>query len=202
MMRAKDNPFAVDRWAGLGYIPKGESLEQLLERLAQLNYTAALVGPHGTGKTTLLEHAESQLRQKGIKTAKLFINLETPLPWSEVKAAIGSMPPGGVLFFDGACHLPRWRFGQLKRAARKQNIGLVITAHHEGLLPTWVQFHANPALLKTIVGRLLDHDNIYSDTYLSELLNHHRGNLRDCLWHLYDDCAANGIPCTKKAVHG
>ncbi|MHC4927798.1 MAG: hypothetical protein ACYTER_10855, partial [Planctomycetota bacterium] len=110
-------------------IPQAETIEQIADRLKQMKYTAAIIGPHGGGKTTLLEHLQSCLHGRGIHTAKLFLNLDTKLSWSEVTACIRSMPSGGVLFFDGACHLPRWRFWQLKRAVRKQSIGLVITAH-------------------------------------------------------------------------
>ncbi|MHC4552578.1 MAG: hypothetical protein ACYSUT_07420 [Planctomycetota bacterium] len=191
MICAKDNPFAVDRWQRIGYIPQAETIEQIADRLKQMKYTAAIIGPHGGGKTTLLEHLEIYLRQQKMQTAKLFLNLDTKLPWREIISCVQSVPSGGVLFFDGACHLPRWRFWQLKRAVRKQSIGLVITAHSEGLLPTLTHCRSNPELLKAIVSGLLNETPPYSDDDLAELFDKNNGNLRNCLWHLYDEYVGN-----------
>lgn len=192
MIRAKDNPFAVDRWQSVGFIPQSETIDQLADRFRQLDHIAAIVGPHGAGKTTLLEHLEAYLRDRGAPTAKLFLNLGTKLPWPQITTCIRTIPSNGVLFFDGASHLPRWRFWQLKRAVARQHIGLVITSHTEGRLPTLTHCRPNPNLLKTIVCHLLDGDQIFEESYLEEIFDQHNGNIRNCLWHLYDDYAANG----------
>ena len=156
-----------------------------------MKYTAAIIGPHGGGKTTLLEHLEIYLRQQKMQTAKLFLNLDTKLPWREIISCVQSVPTGGVLFFDGACHLSLLRFWQLKHTVRKQNIGLVITAHSEGLLPTLTHCRSNPELLKAIVSGLLNETPPYSDDDLAELFDKNNGNLRNCLWHLYDEYVGN-----------
>jgi ABC-type lipoprotein export system ATPase subunit len=55
VLRAKDNPFAVDRIGQIRYEPAAESWENLLVRLAAMDYRGAIVGPCGSGKTTLCE---------------------------------------------------------------------------------------------------------------------------------------------------
>lgn len=176
----------------MGYLPQAFSLPQLCEHLEQLDYTAAIVGPHGSGKTTLLRELEKHVRQSGIQTEMLFISLDVKLSWRVIRNTIDSMPPQGVLFFDGACHLSFWRFRQLRRRMRKRNIGMVITAHREGLLNTLTVCRSSPALLEDIVSHLLDGNTICSGSYLADLLQTHHGNIRDCLWQLYDEYAGTG----------
>src|SRR6185436_15582003 len=67
-MRAADNPFAVRRVLAIRYRLSGETWEGLLERLAALRYRAAIVGPHGRGKTTLLEDLAPRLEALGFRT--------------------------------------------------------------------------------------------------------------------------------------
>ena len=93
MITAKNNPFGAQRIKGIGYLPQEVSWQQVKARLKQLDYTAAIVGPHGSGKTTLLRHLEKQLSQSSIQTKKLFINLETKLPWQTIKNSVNSIPP-------------------------------------------------------------------------------------------------------------
>lgn len=190
MIRAKDNPFAVHRRQALGYITQTMSLQAMLDELRRLDYTAAVVGPHGSGKTTLLEHLEKQLRGKGLYTEVLFANCDVKVPWKTIRTCIESMPPGSVLFFDGAGHLNRLRFMQLRRLARKKQIGLVITSHREGLLPMLTCCEPTLDLFTGIVSRLLaEQDSIERDR-LAALFEMHRCNIRECLWELYDEYAA------------
>ncbi len=195
MIRAKDNPFAIHRLEALGFLADGESLEQIADRLEQLNYTAAIVGPHGSGKTTLLRNLQKHFSQKGFQTESLFLNLDTKLPWSTIKECVDAMEVGSVLFFDGACHLPFWRFKPIKRKLYKHRIGLVITSHQEGLLPTLVLHRPSPKLLKRIINALPIPDNKLADADLENLFHKNHGNIRDCLWQLYDE-----YPFTENAV--
>ena len=189
MILAKDNPFAVHQLEKLGFIAHNTPWAEICCRLEKLDYTAAIVGPHGSGKTTLLVQLERHVRGDGIGTAKLFLNLDTKLRWQTIRNCVDSIGPGGVLFFDGACHLPMLRFRQLQHLTRRRNIGLVITAHREGLLPTLVMHCPDTALLIQIVKSLLGDNEIFSEAYLADLFRLHGGNIRDCLWQLYDEYA-------------
>ncbi len=57
-MKARDNPFAVERVHAIRYHPVNTTFDQILARLHELNYRAAITGPEGSGKTTLLEDLE------------------------------------------------------------------------------------------------------------------------------------------------
>jgi hypothetical protein len=54
-VKARDNPFAVERVLGIHYRPQDGTWDDLLARLTALDYRAAIVGGHGTGKSTLLD---------------------------------------------------------------------------------------------------------------------------------------------------
>lgn len=193
MISARHNPFAANRIQATDYIWQNLSYQQIETRLKELDYTASIVGPHGSGKTALLRHLEERLSQNRISTKMLFISLDVKVPWPAIKEAIYSIPPRGVLFFDGANHLPFLRFRQLRWTIRKQHIGLIITSHSEGLLPTLTQCQPQLTLLTELVERLLPNDETIAPLYLESLFKKHSGNLRDCLWKLYDEYAERNL---------
>jgi hypothetical protein len=188
---AKDNPFAVSRIEALGYIPFSLSWEALMRRLRELDYTAAIVGTHGSGKTTLMKELEKKLQIHGIQTKTIFISNDVDLPWRIIQDKAASVPAGGVLFFDGACHLSRWRWRQLRRQAQRQKISIVVTSHYEGLLPTLVCCQPRPETLAGLVKQLLGDLHTDEQAECVKLFQMHRGNIRDCLRQLYDDVAEN-----------
>ncbi|NLW84636.1 MAG: hypothetical protein GXY41_09595 [Phycisphaerae bacterium] len=191
MLAARHNPFGAGHLGTIDYIPQKLSWEQLLIRLKELDSTAALVGPHGSGKTTLLKSLEKRLREAGIPTAMLFVSLDVALPWPVIRETVQSLPPYGVLCFDGACHLPFIRFRQLRYLIRKQHAGLIITSHDEGLLPTLIQCQPRLELLTELTCRLLKEKDAIAPSHLATLFETHKGNVRDCLWQLYDEYADN-----------
>lgn len=187
MIRAKDNPFAA-RWVdAVEYIGLDEPLDAIYQRLKAMNCTAAVVGPHGSGKSTLLRHLRGGFEAEGIGTRSLFISRDVKLPWRSVTDCVDTMDAGNVLFFDGANHLPFMRFLQLKRMIRRHRAGLVITSHTEGLLPTLVRCRTTPELLGEILGHLPGGYNSDTSEKLEALYHLHKGNIRDCLWQLYDE---------------
>ncbi len=189
MIAAKNNPFGAKRIRAIGYLPQELSCQEIISQLEKLDYTAAVVGPHGSGKSTLLRDMEEQLSQSGVYTKKLFINLDTKLPWQTIKECVCSMPPKSVLFFDGANHLPFLRFRQLRSMTQKRSIGLVITSHDEGPLPTLLVCRGRLDLLTELTQQLLPEHQTIRQSHLAALFESHRGNIRDCLWQLYDDYA-------------
>lgn len=189
MICAKDNPFAVSRIHALGYIPSTLSVESLTRRLTELDYTAAIVGPHGSGKTTLLAELTRHLQSNGIQTETVFISSDIRLPWRTVYDKVTSLPAGGVLFFDGASHLPWWRWRQLRRQVRRQKVGLVITSHEDGMLPTLVCCRGEQETLIELVKQLLGDITMEQHAKCTHLFEIHKGNIRECLRQLYDDFA-------------
>src|SRR5687768_9283988 len=77
-MRARDNPFSTDRVLKIRYRPRGWTWDGLLARLASLDYRAAIVGPEGRGKTTLLQDLEPHLTARGFGVKHLRLTRERP----------------------------------------------------------------------------------------------------------------------------
>jgi len=185
-MRARDNPFAVDRVRTIRYRLQSGTSTGLLLRLKELNYRAALVGPDGSGKTTLLEDLERMLAEQGIRTKMVFVNDTSPLPDSACRQLLSKLTRGELLLLDGADLVPRSCWSLLKRHTITHAYGLVITSHRPGLLPTLVECTTSPALLQDIVRELQPPDRPVPPESLDTLFQHHQGNLRVCLRELYD----------------
>jgi hypothetical protein len=132
-MRARDNPFSTDRVLKIRYRPRGWTWDELLDRLARLDNRAAIVGPEGRGKTTLMEDLEPHLRTRGFGVKHLRLTRERPAfdpGW--LRDFFAATTPNDVLLFDGAEQLTRFAWWRFRRAARRA-AGLVITSHRFGM---------------------------------------------------------------------
>jgi hypothetical protein len=185
-MRARDNPFAVERIEAVRYRPLHTTGADLLLRLGVMNYRAALVGPEGSGKTTLLEDLQRALTKKGRRTRLVFVNDTRPLSGPRRRQLLADVDPDEVVFFDGADALPRSVWLWVKRRLLHEAAGLVITAHQPGLLPTLLDCYTTPQLLRQIVDTLQPRHRPVPPELLDDLYHHHHGNIRDCLRDLYD----------------
>ena len=180
-MRARDNPFAVQRVHAIRYRLAGVTWEGLLERLAALGFRAALVGPHGHGKTTLLEDLGARLSGRGFRVRTVTLHEEDrQLDGARRKALFHDLSPSDVLLLDGAEQLGRLSWFEVRARTRAAG-GLVVTSHHPGLLPTLHECRTTPGLLAEIVGELAG-----EGVETGELFSRHGGNVRDALRELYD----------------
>jgi hypothetical protein len=189
LMRARDNPFAADRVERVRYRFAGTSLDELLARLEELNYRAAITGPEGSGKTTLLEDLRQALEHKGLQTKLLFINDMSGLSDAQCRRFLTELAPQELVLLDGADALRRSCWSLLHRHTITRAAGLIITSHRPGLLPTLIQCSTTPGLLHEIVYALTPQTSAFSPTFLNALHRRHKGNLRACLRELYDLCA-------------
>jgi hypothetical protein len=140
------------------------------------------VGPHGHGKTTLLEDLGERLGQRGfrVRTATLRRGERRLGPGRE--AALFREPDrADLLLVDGAEQLDRLSWWRLRRRSRAA-AGLIVTAHRPGLLPTLYECRTTPELLAGIVADLGDAVEEGSE----ELFARHGGDLRQALRELYD----------------
>ena len=190
-MRARDNPFAMDRIHAIRFRPQGGTFLEVLARLRELNYRAAIVGPDGSGKTTLLEDLERLFAEQGIKTRTVFVNDTSPLTDPACRRLLAELDRDELLLLDGADLVPRSCWSLLKRHTITHTYGLVITSHRAGLLPTLLECTTSPSLLQEIVRELQPPDHPIPTESLNALFHRHQGNLRDCLRELYDLCVQN-----------
>ncbi len=190
-MKARDNPFAVERVAALRYHPLNTTFDQLLARLHELNYRAAVTGPEGSGKTTLLEDLGQTFREKGLRTKLVFVNDTSSFESPACRRLLADLTRDQIVLLDGADLIRRSDWSLLKRHTITHAYGLIITSHGRGLLPTLIECATTPALLKEIVTELQPQGRPLPAEFLDNLYKRHQGNLRACLRELYDCCAGN-----------
>ena len=185
-MKARDNPFATDRVLRIRYRPQGCTWEELLTRLAYLRYRAAIVGPDGTGKTTLLEDLESRLATLGFTPKPLRLDeAHRRFAPDFARVFFAQLGPRDIILLDGAEQMSRWAWWRFRSLSRKAG-GLVITSHRPGLLPTLLEARTTPELLHEIVSDLLGAQAEAVRHQTRHLFHQHRGNLREVLRELYD----------------
>lgn len=191
-MKARDNPFAVERVGAIRYRPLHTTFDRLLARLHELNYRAALVGPEGSGKTTLLEDLQEILQEKGIRTNLVFVNDAALFDSPACRRLLAELTRDQIVLLDGADLIRRSDWSLLKRHTITHAYGLVITSHQRGLLPTLIECSTSPALLREIVAELQPQGHTIPADFLDSLYDRHAGNLRACLRELYDVYAHDG----------
>lgn len=175
-MRARDNPFRAERVEALG-LRLSEGEWALIEARWQANHRrGAIVGPEGTGKTTLLDEWQRRLTRKGLPCFRRTLRRgESWWPARDVKA-------GTVLLLDGAEQLSGLAWWHLRWRCRRA-AGVVVTSHRPGFLATLWEARTTPRLLADLVTELAgDADPEACVT----LHGRHGGNLRLALRELYD----------------
>ena len=163
-------------------------LATLLRRLETQGFWGEIIGPHGTGKSTLLEHllplCEAQGRvverfQFRSDHRQLCINAERRRTWNARTLVV----------VDGYEQLSWWNRWRLKRWCRQQGTGLLVTAHRSQGLPHLYTTNASEELLRELVDELVRDSHPAwrpSDNEVSAAYEAQRGNLREALLQLYD----------------
>lgn len=179
-MKARDNPFATDRVLQVRYRLRADTWDAMLADLAALNYRAAIVGPEGTGKTTLLEDLAGKLTAAGRHV--LFCRApDIPRDFDNAD----------IVCVDSAEVLSWWQWQQLRRRTR----GLVVTLHQPGRLPTLRRCATDAGLLAELIATLYPALPASAGGALAaELHRRHAGNVRAALRECYDRWAAYPNP--------
>jgi hypothetical protein len=190
-MRACDNPFRVQRLARLAYRLEGTTWEALFARWNTLGRRAALVGPEGRGKSTLLTELAARLVVRdGLRVRAVTLRRgERRLAGEERARLLDGAGARDLLLIDGAQELSAWEWRRVCEASRDAG-GLLVTSHRAGLLPTLHECRTTPELLGELLGELLRDaprdEGAASIAAAPMLFVHHRGNLRDALLAAYD----------------
>lgn len=183
-MRARDNPFRTDQVLTIRYRMLDDSFAGMMERLSELGYRGAIIGPKGAGKTTLLEDLEPALSALDFKVTRLRLDdLQRRFPRGFMKVLFDRLTNRDFVLFDGAERLNRWKWLSFKRRTKKAG-GLIVTSHRAGLLPTLKECRTTPEMLAEILEELSGKASGEREVRL--LYERHKGNLREALRELYD----------------
>jgi translation initiation factor RLI1 len=151
-----------------------------------LGCRAAIVGPNGTGKTTLLEHLEPELRALGFRTKLIRLyDQKRRFPKDEMKRFFTDLRRQDFILLDGAEQMSPLQWQSFKFRSKKAG-GLLITAHEKGMLPTLIECATSPELFEEMISELLNGDPADSQSSTGELFQKHRGNIRGALREMYD----------------
>ena len=176
-------------------------LEGLLSQLRSSN-KGLIVGPHGTGKSTLLQTFLPKLQRSFPTVAFHRVNNDPTLGfrgrWREriqaskrIRGEMQNLPAEGLLVVDGweqLTMLSRWLISQV---AHRRKLTLLVTAHHR--IPGWNVVHetrSTPKLIRSLAGDLLE-DSPYElrkmiDTQLKQRALAPTTNVRDLWFEMYD----------------
>lgn len=180
MRRPTDNPFASRRIDGLSFRYRAEDIDDLVAALTTNGGRGAVIGPHGSGKTTLVENVADRV---GGEIVKIHLATDTNRP---LDSAIRSLPPvvapTHTILLDGAEQLGPWSWWRVHRRIRTAGT-IVITSHAPGRFPTVYECSTDPELLVDLVAELAPEG---VDADLDELYQRHDGNIRLCFRELYD----------------
>jgi hypothetical protein len=185
------NPFSTRRWrpGALDYLfSAGESVATLIDRLRRQGWYGQVVGPHGTGKSTLLATLIPAIRDAGREPFLITLHDgRRRLTMSEWR----SIPPGSaaIVIVDGYEQLSAWSRFRLRVRCRQRGLGLLVTSHEEVGLPELTQTYVSPELALAVVERLAPttpDDRIIEPAEVVDRLAARSGNLREALFDLYD----------------
>ena len=189
MTPASRNPFRADRLDALAFVPHapGIAAEEVIDRFRRHGWRGAIVGPHGTGKSTLLRTLADAAEAGGSVMWRPFFNCDSP----RGEHCLAPPPDATVWAIDGWCHLSPPRRWRLRCLARSRGAGVLGTAHLCGWgLPVLHRTRATPALLTQLAESLAPGTSIDA----AALLRTTRGNARDAFFALYDREAGRVTP--------
>ena len=188
--RPCDNPFNAQRIDSLPYLEYEYALSEVAMRLKRHGYRGAISGPHGCGKTAMLQALGDQLMEHGLTPLPLFINQDRkhalPNDW---RRTIRNARHTDALLLDGYDLLPMWARGWVLFASMRAG-AVVVTTHREVRFKTIACPTPSRVILRRLIAQLAPtlEDSIDSD----QLFDRCDGNLRDALRLAYDHFAARG----------
>ena len=184
----RSNPFAT-RHTRPGAVPPLDQAGDLFDVEAVLvalerHRLVAIVGPHGTGKSTLLAALADRLAAE--RRPVEVLRLRRWRDGLQLLAAFPRAVADSTLLVDGWERLG-WPWSAVAMAwARLRGWRMVVTSHRSTGLPTAVRTAGTLPLLIAIVARLPAHDGRITGDDLADAFTRHAGNLRDALGDLYD----------------
>jgi hypothetical protein len=193
----QSNPFST-RFFQPGAIPfhfgeKG-SLEELMQSADQPGRCFLIVGPHGTGKSTLLQHLRHSVLLARSSDSVLFFSCrkELDLTWQE-QPDWKAIESAEWAFIDGLEQVSAFRRMRILQQAKRRGLRCVATSHrmHLGFVALW-KTQMDPLVEQHVVMQLLAGypEEVIQQAIASEHWKRsrmrHGSNMRESLFDMYD----------------
>lgn len=186
------NPFST-RYHTTGSLPylDGDKIlaaEDLYDTMIARNLPAQIVGPRGTGKSTLMRTLARIARQHALKLIQLSEDKRRlPSAWWYLGDTDTSIQ---WVFVDGAEQLYRRRFAWLRRTCQKRSLGLLITTHRQLGLSTLreniVDEKTSHSIVTEVLARCPQAPTLVRPDEAPGALLACGGDMREALFHIYD----------------
>lgn len=184
------NPFSTRavRPGAIDYrFPPGQSPGTLLGRLHANHWWGEIVGPHGSGKSTLIETLRQPLLEAGRRVCQFTLTAgQRRLPTAAGDRS--DWDDQTQVIVDGFEQLGWWQRRSLERACRRRGCGLLITAHASFGFPSLFHPTTSVELTEQLVAALLPDGGAdrVSTAEIHEAFARHAGNIREIFFDLYD----------------
>jgi len=176
------NPFATRfiRPGAIEYLYSADqSSEALIEQLRAQNWQGQIIGPHGSGKSTLVAALAAELVAAGRKVVQT--------KGLEPRATNEVLDSNTQVIVDGFEQLSWWARRTVKQHCRRRGAGLLVTAHTDVGLPTLIRTEPTLELASAIVNRLLPAGDVpIEPDDIARAYESAGGNIREMLFGLYD----------------
>lgn len=162
--------------------------QSLLDQLAQHGWWGQIVGPHGTGKSTLLHALVPHFSSAGRHVLWLTLTAgQRQLPASPDRLLAGR-DTTTLLIIDGYEQLSRFARWRLRRRCRRHGVGLLVTTHRTAAaFPVTIAVRCRLETVQQIVADLLHgYPDVLSPDDVSRCYHQSAGNVRETLFALYD----------------
>ena len=183
------NPFA-SRYVRPSAVPyffeDGQSCEHILHQLACAGWRGQIIGPHGSGKTCLLETLCAACTTAGWRIVRFTLGgVSRRLP--DLTRHSAAWDEATLVVVDGYEQLTWPGRIRLRRLCRRRSCGLLVTAHQNVGLSTIHRTKPNERSAAQVVRYLLRGTGRSVDkAELARVFASCDGNLRESLFGLYD----------------
>jgi hypothetical protein len=167
--------------------PSETAPADLLDRYRAMAWRGEIVGPHGSGKSCLVQALIPLLENAGRRILRYPVGAGPAAEASRSWPA-GPLTPATHVIIDGYEQLSPFRQARWRWTTWRIGAGLLVTSHRSVGLPRLWTTTTSVELAERIVRQLL---RPYSDAAVSRAeiesaFARHQGNLREVLMDLYD----------------